>query len=675
MKVESILRLQRDLSIEFCKSIGLKDVLQCLIHHILRIEYVDAGGIYMRNQNSGALDLVMHEGLPDAFVTVVAHYNSDSPQAGFIIGGKPVYIHFSKLQLPFDMPDKDKQLKAIAIIPLIHDNNVIGALNIASLTQDEFSENTRDIIEIISGMTGGAIVRSQTHDALVKSEKRIRTIIDTAPMAITSTDLNGIIISCNQATLDLHGYSHESELIGKKALDFIAPEDKKKAEENILVTIDKGATKGIEYNVIGKENKIIPIKLSASVIKNENNEITGFLAMAQDISHSKQMESQLRQSEKMQAIGQLAGGVAHDFNNQLSGIVGYADLLSEELSNNPELSNYANNILLASKRAADLTTQLLAFARKGQYLYETIDLNQIIDEVVNILKRTINKNIKISKIYETQTSTIMGDPSQIQNAFLNIALNARDAMPNGGELIISSSPVQLDEEYCSKCSYEIVPGNYIVMCATDNGEGMTKKIQKKMFEPFFTTKEQGKGSGMGLASVYGTIKNHGGAINVYSEPGHGTSMKIYLPQSRVETNTTTQKPAHYNTATKEAHVLIVDDEDLILEVATSMLEKCGYKVSKCSNSKDAIKIYRENWKSINIVLLDMVMPIMNGREIFIEMKKTNPQIRSILSSGYTINEEVQQILNLGVMGFIQKPYKKAALSQKVSEILNTEIVV
>ncbi len=388
-----------------------------------------------------------------------------------------------------------------------------------------------------------------------------------------------------------------------------------------------------------------------------------------DFTEQRQMREQLIQAEKMQAVGQLAGGIAHDFNNQLAGIVGFADMLREELSNNPELAFYADNILLTTKRASDLTSQLLAFARKGKYLTVAVNIHSIIHEVVNIIRRTIDKRIVIKQHLDAQFPTILGDPTQIQNAIMNIALNSRDAMPKGGELIFATSIVMLKDEYCKTNPYEITPGEYVQLCITDGGIGMDEATKMKIFEPFFTTKGLGKGTGMGLASVFGTLKSHHGAINVYSEPGHGTTMKLYFPLHKSETLSEEEPMKKTKPYLGNAQIMLVDDEDVVIDSASRILKKSGYKVVVCRNGSEAIELFRENWQSIDLVILDMVMPVFSGRETYLALKEIDPHMLTLLSSGYSINGEAQEILDEGVNGFIQKPYRWSELSQKVGELL------
>jgi PAS domain S-box-containing protein len=386
-----------------------------------------------------------------------------------------------------------------------------------------------------------------------------------------------------------------------------------------------------------------------------------------DISDRKLMEEQLHQSEKMQAIGQLAGGIAHDFNNQLAGVLGYADMLEKHLEDDT-LSRYAINIGKAARRAADLTNQLLAFSRKGKNLSVVVELHRVLADVISILEHSIDKRINIQQLLKATPATTIGDPTQIQNAILNIALNARDAMGKQGELIFETDIAELDTDFCKNQPYEIAPGNYITVSISDNGCGMDAEAIKHIFEPFYTTKKIGEGTGMGLASVYGTVQSHNGAITVSSAIGQGTTFCLYLPHTQKHLDEPNGQAADAP-ITGTARILLVDDEELVRTVVAEMLEDIGYTVSTCADGKQAIKYYETFWKEIDLVILDMIMPELGGRDTFAVMKKINPGIRAILSSGYNIDGEAHAILSEGVMAFVGKPFKQKKLAKKVAEVL------
>lgn len=389
-----------------------------------------------------------------------------------------------------------------------------------------------------------------------------------------------------------------------------------------------------------------------------------------DITEKKEMEERIRQSEKMDAIGKLAGGVAHDFNNQLAGVMGYADLLLTHLKE-PKLQRYAERIKMAAARSSSLTRQLLAFSRQGQYESTVVDVHVMINEVTDILSRSVDKKINIQQLLRANPATTRGDPSQIQNALLNLAINAADAMPDGGELIFDTSVKELTEINCRDLSSEIMPGCYLRVCVTDSGEGIPKELQERIFEPFFTTKEVGKGTGMGLASVFGTVKLMGGAIDVYSEIGQGATFRLYLPLEHPEEQLPQQEqsPAALRTG---ALVLVIDDEDGFRDIAVDMLDSLACRVHVAEDGQAGVEYFRDHWQEIDLVLLDMVMPKMNGPETFQAMKAIHPDLKVLLASGYSLNGAAQNLLAEGALGFVQKPFDRFELSTKVAEALQDE---
>jgi CheY-like chemotaxis protein len=289
--------------------------------------------------------------------------------------------------------------------------------------------------------------------------------------------------------------------------------------------------------------------------------------------------------------------------------------------------------------------------------------------VIGILRHTINRKILIKQHLEAQRPVVNGDPTQLQNAVMNIALNARDAMPEGGELLFTTTVTLLDASFCDSVPFSIRPGSYLQLTISDTGSGMDSETQKKIFEPFFSTKEQGKGTGMGLASVYGTIKNHNGAIEVNSKPGRGTTFTISLPHNVTEVDTKQPVDEKSVAVSDNAHILLVDDEDIVITVTETMLKKCGYRVTSFRNGAEALAFFRAHWQSVDLVLLDMIMPQMSGSEAFGHIKKINPHVRVLLNSGYSIDGEAQQILDEGATNFVQKPFRRTELTRKIEEVL------
>jgi PAS domain S-box-containing protein len=516
-------------------------------------------------------------------------------------------------------------------------------------------------------------LRKLAEEKLRKSEETYRELLSHLNFGIVVHAPDTSVLLANPAACKLLGLSHD-QIQGKVALD---PQWKFLREDGSDMPLEEYPVNRVLVSGEALQNRVIGVNravggdlmwllVNGFRVAGDSGRCEQVIITFVDVTEKQKMQERLRQSEKMDAIGQLAGGVAHDFNNQLGGILGYADLLLDHLKD-PTLRQYAEKIISASRHAAELTSQLLAFGRKGKNLNVPVDVHQVIGEAISILERSIDKRIRIVQNLHSQTSVINGDPTQIYNALLNLGINARDAMPEGGELTYATERIQVDSAFIRKNQYDLVPGTYVCISVTDSGIGMSKETQQRVFEPFFTTKKEGQGTGLGLSSVYGTVHNHGGAISVYSELGQGTAFKIYLPTFEAEIWADGQVPQA--TEAGVGRILLVDDEPVLREVASDMLCSLGYQVETCRDGKEAVDYYNEHWRQIDLVILDMVMPRLDGRGAFAAMRKINPNIRAILSSGYSINERAQSILDDGVMAFVGKPFSRRQLTEVVERVL------
>lgn len=507
-----------------------------------------------------------------------------------------------------------------------------------------------------------------------RSAQRTRHLLEIAPFAVENlSDATYVIredaslLYVNQAACQMLGYT-EDELLAMTVLDLntnITPEGWRAAWE---ATVCNGKQTIVSEHR-RKDGRMVPVEILANAIQVRG--VTYSCTFTRDITERRTLETRMRQAEKMEAIGQLAGGIAHDFNNQLAGIVGYADLLKEELQDRPDLVQIADAILTAAMRSAGLTRQLLAFARQGKNLSLPVDLHAIIGEVVDMMKRSIDKRITIRSELAAAQAVTIGDPSQLQSAVLNLAINARDAMPDGGTLTFLTRLVDADSVRLPGASRNLAPGRYVQLSVADTGVGMDAPTQQRMFEPFFTTKDKGKGTGMGLPAVYGTVNNHHGAIHVHSAVGKGTVIDLYLPLAEhaaapTDNDTTDEAETH---ATIGARVLLVEDEHAVRDMGVRMLERMACSVTTASSGKEAIAIYRERFAEFDVVILDLVMPEMSGKDTFRHLQQINPGIITILASGYTLDGEVQSILDSGARGFIQKPFRTAELGRKLADVL------
>ena len=379
------------------------------------------------------------------------------------------------------------------------------------------------------------------------------------------------------------------------------------------------------------------------------------------------LEEQLRQAQKMEAVGQLAGGIAHDFNNILTAIMGNAELLKMGLPQAADQIRHADEVIKGAARAADLTGQLLAFARKGKRQVLPVDIHDVVTQTVNMLTHTIDRRIEIRLELHASPSTVMGDPTQLHGALLNLGVNARDAMPGGGILTYTTRNVALTVDDCIEHPFELTPGDFLEIGISDTGVGMDKKTRKRIFEPFFTTKEVGKGTGLGLAGVYGCVRGHDGSIRVYSEPGRGATFRVLLPQADAAAEAEPQNIAENVLEKGSGRVLVVDDEESVRDFVQTSLQHLGYTVSACKDGLDGVEYYRRHHREINLVILDLIMPRMNGQDAFREMKIINPNVRVLVSSGFSHTTATRQMLGNGALALLNKPFQITELAQAVAE--------
>ncbi len=513
--------------------------------------------------------------------------------------------------------------------------------------------------------------RKRADETLADAKEELNSILKSVPDVIYRLDSEGNITFITDS-IRQYGYSPE-ELLGKDVMDIICPEDREDAVYRINErrTGERG-TKSHQLRLLPKSpgaDSLRVFNISAEGLydseKPQAEAFIGTQGIARDVTELKELEDQFQQGQKMQAIGTLAGGIAHDFNNLLMGIQGNVSIMLFDMKSDHPFYNYLKNMEVSIENGGDLTKQLVGFAKGGKYEVKTIDLNELIKTHNRIYGR-MKKEVKVRGVYEKDLWAVDVDKSQIQQVLMNLYVNAWQAMPNGGELHIRTENIILDENYTSP--FNVEAGRYVKISVTDTGTGIDKEIQPRIFDPFFTTKDIGKGAGLGLASVYGIIKNHKGIINVYSEKGKGTIFNISLPASAREV---VEEPKISEPVLNGSGIiLIVDDENMILEISAEMLKTIGYEVLTTQSGKEAIDVYRKNRERISLVILDMIIPGMNGGETYDRLKKLNPDIQVLLSSGYSINGEATKILDRGCSGFIQKPFSIKQLSQKIREILD-----
>jgi len=475
---------------------------------------------------------------------------------------------------------------------------------------------------------------------------------------------DGSILYANAAATKMLGYTRE-EFLSMHIYDF-NPDVSPAQWPGIWGLLQKAGKRTFEATHATKEGRIVPVEVWANLIVFDGREMS--CSFARDATERRQIDLRLRQSEKMKAIGQLAGGVAHDFNNQLAAVTGYADLLSDLCRGHAEAEEYIEQIQSAVRRSAELTQKLLAFARQEVTRSAVVDLHAAIAETASILERSIDKKISISQRLRATKPLVEGDPSGLQNAILNLSLNARDAMVAGGQLTISTENQLLDAEACKRLAPPVKPGLYVVIAVIDDGYGIAPELLERIFEPFFSTKPKGQGTGLGLATVYGTVKTHQGAISVYSEVGKGTEVRLYLPAFAGQMTDVPAASAELRLPRK-MHVMVVEDEESLRELAALILRSLGCEVTVFANGAPAVEFYRTSSSKIDLILLDMCMPVMDGTATFHALRKLRPDAKVLIASGYSIARDTQALLEAGAAGFVQKPYRKATLAGELARLL------
>lgn len=511
----------------------------------------------------------------------------------------------------------------------------------------------------------------RTKEEIKQSEMKYRLIFDHSPLGILSFDEKGAITACNERFAKIVGSSVE-RLTGLVMLNL---PDKKLVKEVAKALAGGTGLYEDDYHSTTAV-KITPVRVIFTSMSDENGKIAGGVGIIEDVSERKKAEAatiklqeQLNQAQKMESVGRLAGGVAHDFNNMLSVILGQANLAMLKLEADHPLRYTFEQIINAGNRSADLTRQLLAFARKQIVAPRILNLNDAVGNMFKILKRLIGENIDLVWQPADQLLNVKIDPTQLDQLLANLVVNARDAISGEGEIIVSASQIKIDEEFC-KYHAEFEPGDFVILEVSDNGCGMTKEVAEQIFDPFFTTKGSGKGTGLGMAMVYGIVKQNNGFISVYSEPGVGTSFKIYLPYFDVN-------PAEKYVGTETSKltggfetILVVEDESIVLSISKEMLENLGYTVLAAETPEKAIALAKEHAGNIQLLLTDVIMPKMNGRDLANHLHSLYPDLKILFTSGYTADSIDQHgMLEEGVR-FIQKPFTMQQLEEKVRESLN-----
>ena len=519
-------------------------------------------------------------------------------------------------------------------------------------------ENFQDITEM-----------KETQKSLRESEDMIRNIFETSEEVLFTSNINGEIVDINPAIERVAGYSID-EMIGKSA--FIFYEDPYEREELVDELKRNGFLKNKEIHLFAKDGSILYGLVTANPRLDDEGNIIGLMGSIRDITEMKKLEYQFMQTQKMDAIGNLAGGIAHNFNNILMGVMGYAEYLL--MKRKPDDQDYKalQTIFNATQRAVELTSQLLNIARSGTHIPRKINLNDIVKETLLLLSGSIDKSVKIETHFLEEIDQIRGDRGQLEQCLLNLCINAREAMTGGGKIVIETQNVYLDGNYATN-HIEAQTGNYVMLSVSDTGSGIPQKIKARIFEPFFTTKSDKGGTGMGLATLYGIVRNHGGFVNVYSEEDKGTVFKLYFPVSPEvmgERDEPTEESGEGARLSGSETVLIIDDERYVLDIWSDYLTDNGFRVLTAENGEAGIEIFREHADDIDIIILDYIMPDISGRDVLKQLREIRKDVNVLVASGYSKNGQAKEMMDGDADGFIQKPSILSELIKKIRHIID-----
>jgi two-component system cell cycle sensor histidine kinase/response regulator CckA len=535
------------------------------------------------------------------------------------------------------------------------------------------------LLVLLGSSTLNAVLRAQIAERR-KSEEALRllgTAVEQSGESIVITDaqleLPGPkIVFVNPAFTNMTGYT-AAEALGKTPRILQGPKTDPAVKQRLRDTLQRGEPFHGESVNYRKDQKEFHIEWHIAPIRNPKGVITHFVAIQRDISERKRFEQQLIQSQKLETVGKLAGGVAHEFNNIMMAIMGHADLMLHDLAPNSPLATNANVIRKAAKRVASLTRQLLAYGRRQFLRPAKLNLNDIVASMEDIVRHLVGSNVDVAIVPDNDLYNVFADTGQIEEVITNVILNAQDAMPEGGKLTLETANVTFDQEGASRYS-EVKPGNYAMLSITDTGKGMTPEIKARMFEPFFSTKDIGKGTGLGLATSYGIIKQSGGHALVYSEPGKGTTFRIYLPQmQQEESQPRVQSAAAANSPRGTETILVVEDDPTLLRLATSYLERLGYHVLTATDGVEALKLLEPpDRQPVHLVFTDIVMPRMDGVKLSEHVANLYPAIKILFTSAYAEHALVHQGIVTPGMTLLEKPFSLSVLANKVRKALDAK---
>ena len=576
-------------------------------------------------------------------------------------------------------------LRSMIVVPLYHQRQIVGVLKVLSSQVQAFSNGDSQVLQLMAGLLAAAMSRAAAFEAeqalvaertlaLKETQERLRLAVDAARIGTWDWNILTGDVVWSERLERLFGLS-PGAFVGthEEWLKRVFPQDQQAFTEAVSRSLEDRADYRVEYRVVWPDGTRHWLEDNGRAFYDDNGKPVRMIGASFDITERRKLEEQYRQAQKMEAVGQLAGGVAHDFNNLLTIITGYGEIVLSSLRPNDPAHQMIAEIKRAGERAATLTRQLLIFSRQQVLEPKILDMNAIVSDTEKMLGRLIGEDVRLTCVLHPALDRVKADTGHVEQVIVNLVVNARDAMPQGGRLTVETSNVELDETY-AQLHPEVKPGRYVLLAVTDTGCGMDEATKARIFEPFFTTKEPGKGTGLGLATVFGIVKQSGGHIGVYSEVGRGTAFKIYLPSVEARRPSGNSHPGLRPNPKGNETILVVEDEDAVRALTRHGLTMLGYTVLEASRGEDAIRIARQHQGPIQLVVTDVVMPGMGGRQLVERLGRLRPGIKVLYLSGYTDDAVVRHGVLQADTAFLQKPFTPTALAQKVRLVLDSDPV-
>jgi PAS domain S-box-containing protein len=644
------------------REVVLDHVLQTALLKAAELLNTQFGWIYMLEGTE--LRLRSSRGTDIDFLSLPSQ--RDTPSSAWLHQPRVEREKLSDTNGRIDRALRDLGIQFWVTIPLRGKDLVTGIMVVAGNEYDMFTSKEAEVMEAFGNQISVALHNAQLFERLKQSERQYADLYENAPDIYLTVDHGHRIVACNQMGAHLLGMAKE-DIVGQ-SFERLFVEDRRDALHTALEQMfaQGHELRTGEEQILMNDGGRMYVSLNSSLVVDQLGKSTTARIVARDISERKMMEAALLHAQKIDSIGNLAGGVAHDFNNILASILGAASIIRRRSSPKTSLGKYVEIIENASRRGSSLTRQLLTFARKTETFTKPVNVNAIIQETIQLFERSVSKEITAMVDLTPDVVQVYGDEGQIQQALLNLFLNARDAMPNGGVLSVRSRVVSVDAHTPSGF-LSFKPGRYVLITVSDTGSGIPRDDQNRIFEPFFTTKDQG--TGLGLSVFYGVIQSHAGFFDLESEIGEGTTFSIYLPEARVQAPPAVRRRPQRPPRGRE-NILVVDDEQSVCQVAHDMLSDLGYTVTFVNDGREGVDFYRTRQGSVDLILLDMNMPVMGGREAFEQLRRINPTIRIIIMTGYGKGILEEPTFSSEVNGFIQKPFELEELALKVRQALD-----